>query len=299
MNQTPILAKFDLGGATITILNGGALKLDGGAMFGIIPRPLWSKLSPPDEQHRIQLACNCVLVEWPGSDRRVIIETGHGDKFEEKESRIYGIDIAHWLGATLAAAQIAPESITDVVMSHLHFDHAGGLTRRRDGQLGLTFPKAQVHAQRREFDDARRNFGIMTMTYREDNYTPIDAANAWRLVDGEVEIIPAPRPGLVSIHARLTPGHTLGHHSLILRGGSRTAVFVGDVMPTHCHIGAPYNMAYDLLPLENRESKRRLLTDAAEQRWLLLLDHDPETPALEISREKGWFVATPASGAAR
>lgn len=299
MSQPPILTKYDLGGAIITILNGGALRLDGGAMFGIIPRPLWSRMTPPDEQHRIDLACNCVLVEWPGSDRRVIIETGHGNKYEEKECRIYGINPSNWLEPTLTQARIPPDSITDVIMSHLHFDHAGGLTTHRDGRLCPTFPTARVHAQRREFDDARRNFGIMTMTYREENYLPIDEAGAWRLIDGETEIIPAPRPGLASIHARPTPGHTFGHHSIVIRGSSRTAVFVGDVMPTHAHLGAPYNMAYDLLPLENRESKRRLLTDAADQQWLLLLDHDPRTQAVEITRQKDWFIAAPAAGAAR
>lgn len=279
------MSTFDLGGCTVRLLSGGALRLDGGAMFGIIPKPLWSRATPADELNRIQLTVNCLLVEWPGnsSGRRVIIETGSGDKFQEKEIGIYMIDRARWLLPTLREAGVDPASITDVIVSHMHFDHAGGLTYIADGRELPTFPAAKVHVQRREFDDARANFGIMTNTYREENFRAIDAAGAWNLLDGEVEILPG-------IRAMLTPGHTRGHHSLIVAGRDRTLVFSGDVMPTKAHSGAPYNMGYDVLPFDNRDSKRRLLSAASDGKWLIALDHEPRTPVVTARREKEWFV---------
>jgi glyoxylase-like metal-dependent hydrolase (beta-lactamase superfamily II) len=281
--------RYDLGGCTVTTIRGGSLKLDGGAMFGLIPKPLWARIYPADEQNRITLACNCLLVEWPGRpNRRTIIETGHGPKYNEKEQKIYGIDPANWLLPALVARGIDPASITDVVVSHLHFDHAGGLTHKRDGQLVLTFPQAQVHVQRQEFEDARANFGIMTMTYREENLAPIDEAGQWRLLDGAQEIVPG-------IRALPTPGHTRGHHSIVIEGEQRAMVFAGDLMPTRHHVGAPYNMGYDLLPLENRESKRRLLSWIAEQEGLLAIDHDVEWPVVAVRPAGEWFEVTPAS----
>ncbi len=278
---------FDLGECSVTLINGGRLKLDGGAMFGIIPKPLWQRSTPADDQNRIQLACNCLLVEWQHeTDRRVIIETGHGPKYDEKEQSIFAIDPSRWLLHGLKAAGVEPETITDVVVTHLHFDHAGGLTFERDGRLVPTFPNAKVHVQRQEHDDARAAFGIMKTTYREENVAPIDDAKAWRLHDGEAEMLKGIRP-------LLTPGHTRGHQSVIINGADRSAIFPGDLMPTAAHVGAPYNMAYDLFPLDNRESKNKLLKRAAEEDWLIFIDHDVETPVMKAVAEKGWYVLRP------
>jgi glyoxylase-like metal-dependent hydrolase (beta-lactamase superfamily II) len=289
--------RVDLGGCTLTLIDGGRLRLDGGAMFGIIPRPLWSRTTPADDQHRIQLACNCLLVEFQHETaRRVIIETGHGDKYTAKEQSQFNIDPRRWLLHGLHQAGVDPVGISDVILSHLHFDHAGGLTRREteDAPPAPTFPAARVHVQRREFDDARANFGIMTITYREENYTPIDAAGAWNLLDGDEVIIPAPRRGLPLIRALPTPGHTRGHQSIVIQGRDRTAVFAGDVMPTAAHLGAPYNMSYDLFPLDNRASKQSLLSAAAEQAWLVIIDHEPTTPLVSVVADRNWFTLRPA-----
>lgn len=288
MNNEPQPLNFiDLGGIRIAIIRGGAFKLDGGAMFGIIPKPLWSKRIPADEQNRIHLACNCVLVEWDGpGGRRAIIETGHGPKYAAKEQEIFSIRPADWILPRLIASGVQPETIQDVVLSHLHFDHAGGLTWQEEGRLIRTFPAARVHTQRREFDDARRNFGIMKITYREENYTPIDMADAWCLHEGGGEIV----PGICAIP---TPGHTHGHQSLLIRGRQRNAYFLGDVMPTRHHAGAPYNMGYDLLPLDNRDSKSLMLQRAAEEDALILIDHDPEEPVVRVVREADWYALQP------
>lgn len=279
--------KFDLGNCTITLIDGGSLKLDGGAMFGIIPKPVWTRTTPADELNRIRLACNCLLVEWRGeSGRKVIIETGHGSKYDEKEQGFFEIDPSRWLLQGLEAAGIEPESITDVFVTHLHFDHAGGLTRPRDGRLVPTFPNAKVHVQRAEYDDARAGFGIMKVTYRAENLTPIDDAGSWQLLDGEDQLVPGIRP-------LLTRGHTRGHQSILVQGSDRTAVFPGDLMPTAAHVGAPYNMAYDLFPLDNRDSKNKYLKRAADEDWLIFIDHEVSTPVMTAATEKGWYALRP------
>jgi glyoxylase-like metal-dependent hydrolase (beta-lactamase superfamily II) len=281
--------RYDLGHCTVTLVSGGRLKLDGGAMFGLIPKTLWSRVYPADEQNRIQLHCNCLLVEWPGmSDRRVIIETGHGPKYADKEQNIFAIDPTNWLLPSLQALGVDPASITDVVVSHLHFDHAGGLTHVRDGQLVPTFPKARVHVHRPEFDDARAHYGIMTATYRDENFAPLDAAGAWRLLEGATEIVPG-------VRTMPTPGHTRGHHSIVVEGRARTLVFAGDLMPTRHHVGAPYNMAYDLFPLENRTSKQELLKWLAARNGLLAIDHEVETPISSVRRAGEWYELAPES----
>lgn len=257
-------------------------------MFGLIPKPLWARLFPSDSENHIHLACNCLLLEGKClGDRRVIVETGHGPKFAEKEQRFFAIDPANWLLPTLQSASIDPKSITDVILSHLHFDHAGGLSHVREGILEATFTNATIHTQRREFEDARANFGIMTNSYREENFTSIDQFDRWRLLDGEGQILP-------SIRSFLTPGHTRGHQSIIVEGADRTLVFSGDVMPTAQHFGRAWNMAYDLYPLDNRTSKSNLLSLAAERSWLLVLDHEPDTPLVSVAAERDWYRLQPA-----
>lgn len=281
------LPSFDLGGCRVRVISGGGLKLDGGAMFGIIPKALWSRKTPSDEQNRITLACNCLLVEFDGAaGRRVVIETGHGQKFDAKESRIYEIDPAQWLLPSLHAIDVEPTTISDVIVTHLHFDHAGGLTMNGGANATPTFPHATVHVQRHEFDDARKNFGIMHATYREENFAPIDAADRWRLLEGEGPILPG-------IEALRTPGHTRGHQSILIRGRDRVLLFAGDVIPTRAHAGPPYNMAYDLFPLDNRDSKRRVLQMLHERSGVLLLGHEPQTPALRVEQDGEWWRLEP------
>ena len=217
------------------------------------------------------------------TDRRLIIETGHGAKYGDKEQRIFAIDPEHWLRPALLEAGIDPASITDVAVSHLHFDHAGGLTRADDGRFVPTFPQARVHVQRQEFDDARQGRGIMTATYREENFAPLDEIDAWQLLDGPAEIAPG-------VHARPTPGHTRGHQSIVVAGRDRSLVFGGDLMPTQHHLGGPYNMAYDLFPLENRSSKQELLGWLAERDGILAIDHETEQPLVRPTRDGAWFT---------
>jgi glyoxylase-like metal-dependent hydrolase (beta-lactamase superfamily II) len=284
------MQRYDLGGCTVTLINGGRLKLDGGTMFGIIPKPLWIRSAPADEQNRIQLACNCLLVEWPQEPgRRLIIETGHGPKYAEKEQRIFDINPADWLRPALLAAGVDPASVSDVAVSHLHFDHAGGLTWEDDGRLQPTFPRARVHVQRQEYEDAQAGFGLMTATYRSENITPIADAGRWNLLDGEAEIVPG-------VRALPTPGHTRGHQAIIVTGRQRSLVFGGDTLPTAAHLGPPYNMAYDLYQVENRASKWKLLNRVADRAALLVIDHEPLTPVVEVRSRGDWFELQPVAG---
>jgi glyoxylase-like metal-dependent hydrolase (beta-lactamase superfamily II) len=281
---------YDLGDCRVTLLDGGRFKLDGGAMFGIIPKPLWQRGTPADEQNRIELACNCLLVEWPGeSARRVVIETGHGDKYGEKERGFFDIDLSRWLLGGLALADVDPLTITDVVVTHLHFDHAGGLTVERDGRIVPVFPNARVHVQRAEYEDARAGYGTMKTTYREENLRPIDEAEGWVLHDGDAGCV----PGVSCLPA---PGHTRGHQAVLIRGSERSAVFPGDLMPTAAHVGAPYNMAYDLFPLDNTQTKNRLLKRAADEDWLIFIDHEVHTPVMRAVAEKQWYRLAAVAG---
>lgn len=287
METSKSMRKFNLGGCSVSLLDGGRFKLDGGAMFGIIPKPVWSRAIPADELNRIQLACNCLLVEWEAAhQRRVLIETGCGDKYSEKERGFFDIRPQRWLLQSLQAAAIDPRSITDVIVSHLHFDHAGGLTWEADGRLLPTFPNARVHVQRREYEDAKAGFGAMKTTYRPENIAPLDESDAWCLHDGELECLPG-------IRLLPTPGHTPGHQSVLVSGRERAVLFAGDAMPTAAHLGAPYNMAYDLYPLENRDSKAKFLRQAADEDWLICIDHEVQAPLVRARAHQDWFLLTP------
>ncbi len=221
---------LQLGEMRLTLLDGGGLWLDGGAMFGIIPKPLWSKLVEVDESNRIPLATTCVMVETGG--RRILIETGVGaaSKFEEKERGFFRLS-PFALVNSLKAAQIDPATIDTVILTHLHFDHAGGGTAE-DGRGGFapTFPSATYIVQRGEWDDAVNNHAVMTGTYRRENLAPLESAGVLSLAAGEAEIAPG-------VSVRPMPGHTRHQQGVVLRGGGETIVLPADLMPTSAHVG--------------------------------------------------------------
>ncbi|RIK67155.1 MAG: MBL fold metallo-hydrolase [Planctomycetota bacterium] len=273
--------RLHLGDLRMTLLDGGGLWLDGGAMFGIIPKPMWSRLVEVDEANRIPLATTCVLVETGG--RRVLIETGVGaaSKYEEKERGFFRLS-PFGLMDSLCAAGIDPATIDVVVLTHLHFDHAGGGTVA-DGRGGFlpAFPRAKYIVQRGEWDDAVNHHAVMTGTYRKENLAPLERAGILSLVEGEAEIAPG-------VSVRPLPGHTRHQQGVVLRGGGVTIVLPADLMPTSAHVGLRYNMAYDLLPYENMQAKGRLLEEAVRNDWRLLLGQDPH--------EALWRVALDGKG---
>jgi len=267
------VSAFTLGGFRCHLLEAGWQRLDGGAMFGVVPKPLWSRRAPPDDRNRILLAMRCLLVEHP--DGLVLVDTGLGDKEDQKFLDIYGVENRGSPGPTrledaIREAGHQPAEVRWVINTHLHFDHAGGntLVGQDGGAPRLAFPRATYIVQREELAFARHTNERTRASYLPPNFEPVAAADRWRLVEGEVEVLPG-------ISVRLTPGHVPWHQSVVLRSAGETAVFLGDVIPTSAHLPLPYIMGYDLEPLRTLESKRRLLADAVAGGWWFIFEHDP------------------------
>ena len=264
-----------LGDLRIHALEGGTQRLDGGAMFGVVPKPLWERRIPADERNRIPLGLRCLLVET--ADELVLIETGLGNKDDDKFRGIYGVENASVAGRpdrlhdSLAAAGFRAEDVGVVINTHLHFDHAGGNTYRDEGgEVRLAFPNARYFVQRGEWEWAHRKNERTQASYLPDNFEPVMAAGRLELVEGDVEIVPG-----ISVYR--TPGHCPHHQSVLVRSGGETACFLADVLPTFAHLPLPWIMGYDVEPLVTLESKRELLRRATEERWLLVSNHDPAT----------------------
>lgn len=256
---------MQLGGLTLTALNGGNFRLDGGAMHGVVPKTLWSRLVSCDERNRVEYSTRCLLVE--GHGRRTLIETGNGDKFPPKLKDIYGIDHDRSVVEALREVGLGPEAVDTVVMTHLHFDHSGGTTRRTaDGGVEPVFRRARHVVQAREWEDATHPHERNRASYLAENILPLEGLVD--RVEGETEVA----PGVTVVP---TPGHTAGHQSVLVGepGGPR-ALFLGDVVPTAVHTRLPYVMAYDLEPARTLETKRALFARAVSERWIVVWGHD-------------------------
>lgn len=257
-----------LGDARLTMVNGGDFRLDGGAMHGVVPKTIWSRLVSCDDRNRCTYSTNCLLVELGG--RRVLVETGNGDKFPPKEKDIYGIEHDHSIEKALRELGVEPESIDVVVMTHLHFDHSGGATRRTpSGAVEPVFPRARHVVQRRELAAAQRPHERNRASYLAENLEPLVAAGLLDAVDGEAEVVPG-------VRVVPSPGHTPGHQSVLVDGGGpgARALFLGDVVPTSVHVRLPFIMAYDLDVEGTLASKKRLFQRAIDEGWLVLWGHD-------------------------
>jgi glyoxylase-like metal-dependent hydrolase (beta-lactamase superfamily II) len=272
-----LLRSFQVGGLRCHTLEGGLQRLDGGAMFGVVPRVLWRTRIEPDERNRIPLAMRCVLVEH--GDGLVLIDTALGNKEDAKFLDIYGIENQGLEGATqledaLASAGFLPRDIKWVINTHLHFDHAGGNTTmdpelENDPRRHVrpSFPNATYVVQRGELEFARHTNERTRASYLPHNFEPVAAANRWRLLNGDEEVLPG-------ISVRLTPGHVPFHQGVLLRDRGETAFFVGDLFPTAAHLPLPWIMGYDLEPLRTLESKRTVLNEAVAEGWRLIFEHD-------------------------
>ncbi len=278
---------FTVGRLRCHALEGGRQHLDGGAMFGVVPKPLWEKRIPPDARNRIPLALRCVLIEHDAG--LVLVDTGLGNKEDAKFRDIYGVENAGRLGPTqledaLAELSFAPGDVRWVIDTHLHFDHAGGNTVRDEaGAIRPTFPAATYVVQKRELDFARHTNERTAASYLRHNFDPI----TFTLIDGETEVLPG-------LRCLPTPGHVPYHQSVLVESGGERACFLADLVPTSAHLPLPWIMGYDLEPLVTLESKRRLYARAEAEGWLLWFEHDPEVVAGRLGRDgKGFGLVDP------
>jgi len=278
---------FTVGRVKCHALEGGRQHLDGGAMFGVVPKPLWEKRIAPDARNRIPLALRCVLVEHDTG--LVLIDTGLGNKEDAKFRDIYGVENAGQQGRTqledaLAALGVTAGDVRWVIDTHLHFDHAGGNTFRDEaGAVRPSFPAATYVVQKRELAFAQHTNERTAASYLRHNFEPI----TFRLIDGETEVLPG-------IRCLPTPGHVPYHQSVLVESGGERACFLADLVPTSAHLPLPWIMGYDLEPLVTLESRRRLYARAEAEGWLLWFEHDPEVVAGRLGREgKGFGLVDP------
>lgn len=268
---TPLVVRRKIGGLTVHAIQAGGQRLDGGAMFGVVPKPLWEKRIPADARNRIQLGMRCLLIEHPSG--LILIDTGAGNKESEKFKDIYGLENEGADGGTLLEdglkeIGVAPTDIAIVINTHLHFDHAGGNTRNRpDGSLEISFPNATYIVRRGEYEYATHSNERTAASYFERNWVPLDAADKIEWVSREKEIVKG-------VRVIPTPGHTPFHQSVLIESAGDRAFYLGDLVPTHAHLPLPWIMGYDVEPLVTLETKRRILKQALDEHWLVIFEHD-------------------------
>ena len=288
----PLVATRQLGRWRVHAIQAGGQQLDGGAMFGVVPKTLWERRVPADERNRIPMGMRCLLVEH--DDGLVLIDTGSGNKETEKFHQIYGIENAGADGRTnledgLRELGFSPDDVSMVINTHLHFDHAGGNTwRTPSGAVEASFPNARYVVQRGEMEWATHTNERTAASYFGANWDAIVAAGRFDLVDGEPEV----RPGIQLLR---TPGHTPHHQSVKLTSGGETAVFLADVTPTAAHLPLAWIMGYDVEPLVTLESKRHLHAKAAAEGWLMIFEHDATNAWGRIEHDGKAYALVPNS----
>ena len=266
-----------LGDLELVPLLDGYLRLDGGAMFGVVPKTLWQKRAAADERNRITMAMRPLLVRGDGP--LMIIDAGCGDKMDAKGADIYGFDRRENLDVAMAAAGIGAGDIDVVLASHLHFDHAGGFTARdASGSVRPRFPNARYLVNAGEWDDAMHPHERNRASYFTENYVPLQEAGVLDLTADNEAVAPG-------IRVQRTGGHTRFHQIIYIESAGKTAVFAADLLPTTAHVDVPWIMAYDLYPMETLEFKRAFVAEAVEREYIVFFEHDPAVAA-GIIRQK-------------
>jgi glyoxylase-like metal-dependent hydrolase (beta-lactamase superfamily II) len=274
-----------LGDLEFLVLTDGTLRLDGGAMFGVVPKPMWEKKARADERNRILLAMNCLLIRAAG--KTILVETGAGDKWDAKKRDIYAFDGSPRLPEQLVQLGVKAKDVDMVIDTHLHFDHCGGNTRAANGKVRPAFPNAKYVVQRKDFEHAKNPTERDRASYILENYLPLEEAKQLELLDGERQIV----PGVTVIPA---PGHTPAMQCVKLEGGGKTAFFLADLVPMTAHLPLAWIMGFDLFPLTTLENKKKILPQIAKNGWLALFAHDPAVRAAYLRERDGHFEAEPA-----
>ncbi|HSP89132.1 MAG TPA: MBL fold metallo-hydrolase [Ignavibacteriaceae bacterium] len=271
-----------IGKYSLHIINSGFFALDGGAMFGIIPKPLWQKNNPPDEVNRIKLATrNLLLVN---GSRKILIDTGMGNKWDDKAKNIYAIDQKNSLEQSLNELNLKTDDITDVLLTHLHFDHTGGSTKIENEKLVPAFPNAKYYVQKKNYEWAIKPSERDKGSYLKDSFQPLFDEGVLNFFDGEEKFDD-------EIDFLIINGHTFAQQLIKISDSSNTILYCGDLFPTASHIPLPYVMAYDLQPLVTVEEKKKILTQAIDENWKIFFEHDPETAFATILKDEKGFRA--------
>jgi glyoxylase-like metal-dependent hydrolase (beta-lactamase superfamily II) len=267
MSDDLVRAHTTLGDLDLTVLTDGTYLLDGGAMFGVVPKTLWEKRTPANERNQIVLGTNTVVVR--SGKHTVVIETGIGNKLPEKLRSIY--DAKQLLLQSFRAAGIRPEEVDVVINTHLHFDHCGWNTiRKEDGSVEATFPNAQYFVHRGEVEHGHLQLERDAVSYISENYDPLIASGQMTLIEppaGGMEIVPG-------VSVEVYPGHTAQMMAVMLDSGGRRACYISDLMPTSAHLDVTWVLGYDLYPLTCIEQRKRFLSRAIPEQWLVLFTHD-------------------------
>ena len=272
--EASTIPSLTIGPYRVHFLSGGRFRLDGGAMFGVVPKVLWNRAAPADERNRIRMRMTCLLLE--GNGQKILVDAGSGTKDDPKFRDIYAIEGPEGLTQDLAALGVKPEDINAVALTHLHFDHCGGgTTRGADGLVKPTFPNATYFVRRQEWEDAHHANERNRASYISDNYDPLQKAGQLILHDSDLEILPA-------VWMKNLPGHTLGHQGCFFDIPGERALYTVDLVPTAAHLPLAYIMGYDLYPMTTLETKRAVLRQATSEGWLFLFEHDPDLNAVRI-----------------
>jgi glyoxylase-like metal-dependent hydrolase (beta-lactamase superfamily II) len=275
--------KMKIGKYKLHIIHSGYFALDGGAMFGIIPKNLWNSTNPADSQNRIQLSTrNLLLVS---DSRKILIDTGMGNKWNEKEKEIYNIQQEEFsLHSSMKKAGFHPREITDVILTHLHFDHTGGSTHPDNGKIVPAFPNAVFHTSKKNYEWAINPSDRDRGSYIKDNFLPLHDEGVLKL--NESNSVFDDEISFVEVN-----GHTFGQQLIKISDSTNTLLYCGDLFPTSSHIKLPYIMGYDLQPLVTLQEKKNILPKVVEENWILFFEHDPFIAAASINKgEKGFSV---------
>ena len=277
---------MQMGDWEVQVISAGTFRLDGGSMFGTVPKVLWNKLCPADEDNTILMAANCLLIR--GRGRTILVDNGNGDKESDTFMARFKLEGRGILDANLALAGVAPGDLDLMVLTHLHFDHAGGTTRLDpEGQPVPSFPKARHVLQVRDLENARTASMRERASYLPKNWEPLEAAGLLDLVDGPAELLPG-------LSVRPVPGHTPGLQAVVLEGGGRKLIYLADLIPTSHHIQPAWVMGYDLDVVTCVDQRQKLLDEVAGTGTILVFEHDPQVPAGTVARDtKGRYAVTP------
>ncbi len=257
----------------------GLFRLDGGAMFGVVPRVLWEKTNMPNAKNRILLGLNCLLIK--SAKDVMLVDTGIGNLYDEKFLRMFDIDQSVNLQKEMQKAGVRREDVTKVILTHLHFDHSGGNCRRNDqGELIPAFPNAVYYFQKGEFDYAKNPDARSRGSYLKQNWEAVEKSGRLQLLDGDTDIAPG-------VRVEITGGHTEYHQIVKVVSAGKTACFLADLVPTNSHLKTAYVMGYDLFPKTTMESKTRVLKQALVENWLLFFEHAPVVKAGYLLEKEG------------